>query len=246
MTTATYTADQLDSHMRRVLNDELSTATVALRFTSQYVGGQPASERGIRAYVEHHMHLTGDAADQAVKRIQGEEVRKDGEGDELKEVEVYGLNIIRRNADNQAWVGTWQVRAMLKQSASRLGLFAARGKVGSKGDMSEMMVVKPHGPSDKGAMQEIVIVDAAGKPFSENIHDRFMGSVSTPQGRKSIVCDSEIAPVGSQLHITVEWPSKRLKADDMAAVLGAGQRIGLGSVKSMEKGRFEVVSMTVE
>lgn len=242
MSTVYETADLtelLDERMK------MNKAVVHIRFTSDYVGGQPSSEAGIKAFAEHHLHLTGDALDAAVKRIMGEEVQQVSKGaDEVDEKESYGLNVIRRLEGGEAWIGTWQVRAMLKQAASRLGIFSAKGKIGSKGDMSEAMIVKPSGISDVGGIQQIVIV-RNGEHYTDHEYRKFMGSVNTPKGRMSIVHDSEIAPAGCEAFFTVEWPAGKVKCEDMATIIALSQRIGLGSVKAMESGRFECVKLEI-
>jgi len=246
MSIVTYSREELNEELHRVYGGNLATATVVLKFVSDVVGGQPAAPDGIKAFCEHHLHLTGTELEEAIERITTGEVRKDSGTDEVKEVESYGVNVLRRTVDGVAYIGTWQVRAMLKQSASRLGLFQQKGKVGSKGDMAEAMKVTPHGDSAIGGIQEIAIVGPDGEPFTARQYRKFMGSVTGPSGRVSIVHDSEIAPVGSSISFQVQWPTKKIKGDDMAAVFALGQNIGLGSVKSLECGRFEIVSLSIQ
>jgi hypothetical protein len=234
--------------MRRLMKAE-AAATCRFRFVSAYVGGQPASKTGVVAFVKHHLGLVGREAEEAVDRILGEEIRvTDGTpiNGEVPEVESYGLNVIRRTEAGAAYVGTWQVRAMLKQAASRLGLFQATGKIGSKGDMSEAMLVVPWGPSAVAGPQEIVIVGPDKKPWTDHIYEKFMGSVNTPKGRASIVHDSEIAPAGSSIYVRIEWPCKRITVRDMAGVLGLCERVALGSVKALERGRLVVEDLEIE
>ena len=239
---AIYETAELDELLNEKM--KMNTAIVRLRFMNEYVGGQPASRDGIAAFAEHHLGLVGEALEIAVRRIMGEEVQLSTGADEVDEKATYGLNVIRRTADGYAYIGTWQVRAMLKQAASRLGIFSAKGKVGSKGDMSEGMLVMPWGISGLGDHQQIVIVQG-GKPFAERVYKKFMGSVQTPKGRMSIVNDAEIAPAGTEIEVRVEWPGGKLKADDMASIWALGRRVGLGSVKAMESGRFEIVSLDI-
>jgi len=232
--------------MVHAFKGKLKTAHVTARFTRDYIGGQPASIEGIKAFVKHHLHLEGEEAENAVKRIDGQEVQQiSGGTDEVDEKQTYGLNVIRRTSEGFAYVGTWQARAMIKQAASRLGLFAAKGKVGSKGDLAEAMLVSPAGDSACAGSHEIIILED-GKPSVARIFKKFMGSVSTPKGRMSIVHDSEIAPAGSMIQFSVQWPSGKITESDMAAVMGLCERVGMGSVRSLEHGRFEVVELTIE
>jgi hypothetical protein len=247
----------MDNELERVFNEMKGpclTANLHLRFLTRYVGGQPAGEEAIAAFVEHHLGLTGDAAEKAVKRIVTDEVQlSDNKTDEVDEKYTYGLNVIRRTKAGMPWVGTWQVRAMLKQTASRLGLFVAvkgKRKSGGKGDMAEMMIIKATGPSlahaEKDEIQQIVLVDSEGLGYDTKHYDKYRGCVSTPNGKKSIVSDVEYAPAGCEMHLSVSWPTMRIKEADMAAVWAAGQGVGLGSMKAYECGRFEVVSLDIE
>ena len=250
-TTHTYTPADLRKALHDKWGGKLAIATVHLQFTSDLVGSQAGKKPHVEAFVEHHLKLdpkqpTGAAA---VARILGEEVHLDTDEGELQERQSYGLEVLRRLDDDTAWVGTWQVRAMCKQAASRLGIFAERGKVGSKGDLSEALLVTPDGLSMGSGQypdQQILILDAEGEPYRKRQYRRFEGSVQTPSGRKSIQHDCEIAPPGCQIHVGLEWPSNRVSAKDMAALWGLAQRIGLGSVKALEQGRFRVVQLTIQ
>lgn len=173
----TYTREELNKEMIRVLNGKYSTAIVRIRFTAPVVGGQPANDKGIEAFVHHYLNkphpktgvrpMTKAQEIEAVARIKKEEIKeaKDvtpAEG-ELKEEKTYGLNCLRRNDLGQAYIGTWQFRAMLKQTGSRLGLFQAAGKKGSKGDMSEGMLVLPHGASLIGHEQLLGLLNPTAR-----------------------------------------------------------------------------------
>src|ERR1035437_436678 len=218
MGTKVYTPGEMEEAMRAALKGSLATATVALTFKSEVLGGLPASENGIRAFVTHHLHLVGEGADEAVQRILTQEVRKDTTkpGDEVAEIESYAVNVLPRMESGIPFIGTWQVRAMIKQCASRLGLLMA--KRGAKGDISEGMWVHPRGASKLGTFREIGIIGPDGKPFSQRLYRKVMGNVGTPSGRASIVSDREYAPIGSHIEFTLQWPAGKLTTDDMAAV----------------------------
>lgn len=92
--------------MSRYTMKDLSTAYAAYsgsaitvcRLTREIVGGQPATDEGIRAFAQHHLHIPEDKLDEVVARIKGEEI---GEREttppngEVKEKESYGLNVLR-------------------------------------------------------------------------------------------------------------------------------------------------------
>lgn len=241
-----WTGERCELVMEELMG-EPKLATAKLRFVTRAAGGQPAGRDGVKAFVEFHLGLIGEEAERAVDRILKEEVgEKDvTAGGEIAEVESYGVNIVRKTDKGDCFFGTWQVRAMLKAAASRLGIFQEKGKRGSKGDMAEAMLVKPHGRSAIAGSQEIVVL-VDGKPYKGGVFEKFMGRVSTPQGQKSIVHDSEIVPAGAEIEVAVQWPAKRVTERDMAGIWGLAQRIGLGSCKAMECGRFEIVELVIE
>lgn len=244
----TYTRDQLKTELVRALNGKLTTAVVKIRFATMVIGGQPAGDAGIAAFVKHQLELTGDDATAAIARIKKEELTDTPEDvtpadGEFTEEKTYGLNVLRRTDLDYAYIGTWQIRAMLKQAASRIGFFVQ--KHGAKGDLSEGMLVRPYGASLVGEGQQVVLL-VDGKPYAAHVFKKFMGSVSSAKGKVSIVHDSETAPAGCEIEFTVEWPSKLIKPKNMAAIFGLAERVGLGSVRSMEYGRFEVVSLEIE
>lgn len=242
-----YSREECEELADQLMGDT-KTASAHIRFVTRAAGGQPASVDGVKAFVEHHLGLIGEDAEAAVKRIMREEIQDEKKADaldasnEIDERESYGPNIVRKTADGDCFIGTWMVRAMLKASASRLELF--KQKRGAKGDLAEAMLVKPAGRSAIAGIQEIVVL-LDGKTYRGGIYERFMGRVGTPQGQKSIVHDSEIIPIGAEIEVSVHWPAKRISQDDMAAIWGLAQRIGLGSAKAMECGRFEIVSLDI-
>src|SRR5205807_6977992 len=64
-------------------------------FATELVGGQPAGEDGVRRFVEHQLELTGEEAEQAVRRILGQEIGDRDvtpTGGELQETLTYGIN----------------------------------------------------------------------------------------------------------------------------------------------------------
>jgi hypothetical protein len=241
----------MEQEMRRTFKDQLATAYVKIRFTTRCVGGQPGGEEGVRAYVEHHLKLTGDGADSEVNRILNvENVPVEENIGELEDVVTYAVNVWPRNDAGEAWMGTWKVQAMMKQVASRMGLFSAKGKIGSKGDLSEGALITPHGDSMRGRDVEIYAIHPSDNgvflTLDERIYERFQGTVSTAQGRKSIQHDSEVIPAGWELHFKIEWPTIRIKPDDMAAIWGMAPRVGMGSVKPKHCGRFEVLGLDID
>ena len=221
-------------------------AIAECRLTRQVVGGVPASKDGIKAFVIHHLHIAeGPEADAAVARIMNEEVGErdtpQGEG-EIKEKESYGLNVIRRD-EFGPFLGDWQFKAALKQAASRVGLFMS--KRGTKGDMAEMGKVSAYGVSLHGPEYKVYLMDPMGTVPASTYYQKFMGRVSTPSGAKSIVNDAECAPEGSRFGFRFQWYNGKLTEADVVKIFSALPVVGIGSVKSLECGKFDIERLEI-
>lgn len=248
----TFTFDDLRSRF------EARTAKVIAEceLATELVGGQNASEDGIRAYVTHHLGLVDAEADAAVQRIMREEIGErdvPSETGELQEKMVYGINVIRRDSFGP-WLGSWMAKACLKAAASRIGLFAQ--KRGTKGDMAEMGEIVPHGPSiwtgdatdneRYGPMQRIHMLARDSDNAVTTYYKEFKGSVSTPKGRQSIVNTAECAPPGTRFAFEFRYAEDKVKEEDIADIFACAMNIGLGSCKSFECGKFIIRSLTLE
>lgn len=214
-------------------------------FETLLVGGQPAGDKELEAFCRHHLGLDGDALSAAVKRIRDQEIgEQDTTGDgEVKEVESYGLNCLRHDDDGCCWLGNWQIKACMKQAASRLGLF--QKTKGSKGDMAEMGRVHATGVSRGTRPERIRIMGPDGQPYMGRQYQKFMGRVGTPKGQMSIVHDSEIAPPGCRIEFEFRMPGKLLTEDQLVSAFSAAQVCGLGSVKALECGKFRIDKLEV-
>lgn len=220
------------------------TASVRCVCTAATViaGGQPGTEDGIRAFVEHHLHLTGQAADDAVKRILKEEIGEKpvpAETGELDERLTYGVNVIRRN-EQGPFLGSWMIHACLKQAASRLRIFIDFKAGGAKGNWSEAAQVRSVGQSLRtDRIDHVYLTDASGQPIKTEWQE-FKGRVQSPQGSKSIVHHTECAPVGSRFEFEFRFLRGDLKNEDIQDVLALMMIVGLGSVKSLGCGKFRI------
>ena len=231
----------------------------------ELVGGQPAERDGILAFVRHHLNITDEAeAKAAANRIMSEEV---GERDiapaegELAEKRVYGVNVLRRSAFGP-WIGCWQVKACIKQAASRLGIFMQQR--GSKGNFAEAGQVEatgislcerdhperiylrtPHKPGTANSEVNVFLGDQGLAPASTAFRE-FRGRVSTPKGSVSIIHHSECAPAGTFFDFIFRFLPGKLKAEDLRDVAAMMMIMGLGSVRSLELGKFRILTCKVE
>lgn len=230
-----------------------SRVTVEAEFTTELVGGMASDEAGIRAFCQHHLKLEGPALDEAVKRIQDEELGKAKEiapdEAELEEKLTYGLCIIRRDLYGP-WLGNWMIKACLKSAASRLGMFAAKGKRGSKGDIIEMGRIRAHGisrhPDYPQPDVHVHLMDPVLDQGATTYYHDFRGRVSTPAGSMSIVSDRECVDAGTRFGFEFRWFAGRIDASDMSQIVSAMTVIGLGSAKAFERGKFRVRDMEIE
>lgn len=234
----TYNADDLTKRYQEL------TAIVRCDCVSvtEIVGGQPADEKGVRAFVQHHLKLEGEEAEKATARILREEL---GEKDvpapegELQEKQVYGLYALR-STDFGPWVGDWMIKACFKQAASRLDIF--RQVKGSKGDFAEAGQVLAAGGSllEADNPNHIYLLAPDGMHPVRTNWQEFMGKVSTPQGSKSIIHHSECAPPGTRFSWEMRFLSARVVEDDVRDVLALMMVVGLGSARSLERGKFKI------
>ena len=244
----TYTQEGLDA----VLEQRRNSAKVTARLLRPLAGGQPATDKGLAAFVEHHLKIEPETAefDAAIARIKNEEIGEretTPEAGEVKEQKVYSVNVIRRSPLGP-FVGAHQIQAMLKQAASRQGFFVSRR--GSKGGMSEMGTVLATGNSLQNSDRpwEVYLRYCNGGDLVVPAETQFVeisGSVSSPQGRKSIITHTEVAQEGATISFDFRWPVGKLSEKDMAETVWAATKIGLGSCLSLGYGVWEVESMEI-
>lgn len=209
------------------------------------VGGVTASEAGVRAFIKHHLQLEGDEAQKAFERICREEL---GERDitpdsgELKEQLTYGINVIRRTA-NGPYLGNWMIHANIKTAMSRLGIFMDLR--GSKGNIAEGGMVRPHGMSKRDERPDCVYLMAPDGTPATTYFDEFKGRVSSPQGSKSIIHHSECVPAGTRFEFEFAFLRGQIKDQDVIDVLALCQNVGIGSVKSLGHGKFEILDAEI-
>ena len=239
-----YTQKDLDKRFE----SKRGSLVAKCRFLTPFCGGQPADEKGLRAFIVHHLGLQEDTPefDKAFARINDEEIGErdltPGEG-EIKEEEVYAINVIRQD-DVGPYLMAHQIQALLKQAASRLDLYTA--KKGSKGDMAEMGSVFAHGESNQSDdRRKVYLRNGEGK--AETYFEIERGCVTSSQGRKSIMTHVEHAPIGTHFEFEFRWlPRKNNVSEDvMVTVMGGATAVGLGSVLSLGHGSFEVLEMEV-
>jgi hypothetical protein len=235
-----FNAQDLEQRYR----DYTASATAQCTFVRDMTGGQPASDDGIKAYIEHQMGITDpEKAAAILAQIKGHEIQMEHvNGEELDEQQVYNLNIVRKD-EFGPWVGDWMAKACLKAAASRIGLW--KSKPGAKGDMAEMGEIAAVGISLLSVPWHIYLRNADGTGPAETWFDVLRGRVSTPHGMKSIMTSVEKVRAGARFAFRLRYVPGRITMDDMASIFAAAGHIGLGSAKSFECGRFRVDDLEI-
>jgi hypothetical protein len=226
--------------------DMTGEATAFCKLRTTLVGGMPATETGIQAFIRHYLKLDGEDAAIALSRLTKQEIGKRDIAPpeaELLELSDYNICVIRRS-EFGPWLGDWMIKACLKAAASRVGLYVA--KKGTKGDIAEMGSVMALGTSlaDADNPQQVHLVDASDNPAQTSFQE-FRGRISTPQGSLNIVNHKEVAPAGTRFAFAFRWYNGKIKENDIANIFAAAMNIGLGSAKSFENGKFSVEDLVV-
>jgi len=229
-----------------------AVARVKCRTLRPVAGGVSADEKGLSYFVRHHLGI--DPADpehmKTVKRIMEEEVgERDDTPDqgELSEKKIYAVNVIRQS-EHGPFLLEHMIKACFKVVASRLGFFVK--KRGAKGDVAEMGMVLAAGASLKNPERpwEVYLVteDGDGYVRAETEFKEISGSVSSASGRKSISHHTEVVTEGALFEFEFRWLDKKLKKQDVAEIIAFMGDVGVGSVRSLEYGGFEVLEMTID
>lgn len=244
-----------NEQLMEILESFRTKVVVKLRLLRPSVGGQPAGDKGLEAFIEHHLNLdprrgadkkpTNPEFLAAFERIKHEELgEKDTtpETGEVEEKRVYGVNVVRKD-ERGPYLLEHQVKAMLKQAASRIGIFSA--KLGSKGDLAELGTVVACGDSLQDPKEPWKLYWRKDGAPAATSFDTMRGSVSTAQGRKSIQYEAERVMAGGEVEFELRWPPQKLLREDVVKVFAATLAIGLGSALSLGNGRFEYADFRV-
>lgn len=226
------------------LEDAYQERTAVVRcectFSTEAVGGQPADEEGVRQFVVHHLGITDEAErEKAVHRILTEELQdvRPAEG-EVEESKLYGLRSLRRTKSG-VYLGDWMIKACIKNAASRLEIF--KQIRGTKGNFAEAGRVRAW----KYSLQEpehpnfIFVRNSADQPC-HCYHKEFMGRVQTPAGQASIIHHSECIEIGSRFAFEFRFIPGKVREEDMRDTLAMTMVVGLGSARSLERGKFSI------
>jgi hypothetical protein len=253
-----YSASDLETRYQKF------TASVTCRctFVTELVGGQPAGDEQLKAFITHHLKIVDPVeAEKAFKRIKEKEIEPEYEAahpfslakietdepqkghEELRELKVYGVNVIRKS-EHGPWVGSWMPKACLKAAASRLNLFVEVR--GTKGNMAEAGRVEPFYESciEPKIMDRIYVLNGNGP--APTYFKEIMGRVSGPQGSVSIVQHAECIAPGATFSFRFRFLPGKLTEEQVTDVFALAQNIGLGSAKALDRGKFKIEEMEID
>jgi len=221
--------------------------TCLCQFSTAMVGGQPADEEGLRAFIEHQLGLTGDEAEEAFKRISTDEIIEHDvtpAGGEVEEKLSYGIRALRKDSQGRPWIGDWMIKACLKQAATQVNLFMERR--GSKSRVAEGGRIQAIGDSLKDQNHlEQVFISLSGPTFYEKFH----GRVRVGMQLKSIVHDSECVPTESlfafEFRMIRGFGDSAVTDQDLVDLLAMMMNCGLGSARSLERGHFRILEAQI-
>ena len=203
---------------------------VKLQFRNRIYGGLPKSKELVKNYVEAKF----GSEDASI-------VETDLDLEEEEEKVRTGFK--RCPARDALYIGDYAVKAMMKQCISLLKLTVQLR--GSKQTLREGTAVKGL-VGDK--LTEEKVFFQPFRPKEDGIED-FAGHVQTMQGMRSILKSAEylIKPTLEFqiwcLGVRMEG-TKDVNPDHLQDILELGQEVGLGSQRSFEKGKFDVVEFS--
>jgi hypothetical protein len=238
----TYTASQL----RKKYEGMTGLIRCHCHFTSELVGGVPADEKALLGFAEYHLKIVDpEERARAVQRILKEEVGErevTPEAGEITEKQIYGVNVIRRTDGLGPWLGDWMLKGCIKQAASRVNIFTEFKSSGAKGNFAEAGQVRAidYSLKEKNHPDHIYVVSATTSKPARTSFREFMGRVQSAQGPKSIIHHSECVAPGSRFAFEFRFMVGKVKKENIEKMLAMLGIIGCGSVRSMERGKYEI------
>lgn len=204
--------------MKKISDKHLyHSAVVTLQFRETVFGGIPKTKELIDNYVSSKFGVqNGDLAEQLKKEV---------DLDEETEKITTGF----KSHDGRPYLSDYQIKALFKQAANRLKLTTK--KRGLKQDITDGLFVDPR-------------IFLTQEPIKEPLPTKdFCGHVTTPQGKRSILKASEYienAKITFNLRLI---KSGVMGKKNVLECLLLGQEIGLGSNRSFETGKYDLLSI---
>lgn len=200
---------------------------VTLQFRDRMYGGIPKAKDLLDKYIqvrfgaeegtETHEHISRDVKS----------------AEEKLEIASCGF----RHDETGIYIGDYQIKAMLKQGGTLLKITTK--KRGVKSTLGEGLFIKGTLSGDGKIYFEPIRLKPDGS-------EDFAGNVKVPQGKRSILKRCDYIEKGI-LNFQIWMLEVRfggvgnLTFDDLKSILELGQELGLGSCRSFEKGKFDMI-----
>jgi len=190
---------------------------VELKFRNRLYGGVPKNPDALRSFLE---------SSGLPKELEEEYEEEAGASEEVEKNHT-GF----REDENGIFIRDFQIKALLKETASVLGITTS--KRGSKAILQHGLFVKP---------DRIYLLDEGGSPKkAPDGNEVMVGKVRGPSGTRSVVT---IADYVEKAIIRFQiWLLKggKFAEEDLYKCLLLGQEDGLGSRRSFEAGKYDIV-----
>jgi len=198
---------------------------ITIRFDNRIYGGLPKSQDLLTKFIEAKGEIPEEtqAEKEAVLDLE-----------ESLEINRTGF---RRDKDGHIFIRDFQIVACMKQAVQVMGI--TKSKRGTKAVMEAAMRIHP---------REIVLYSAeTGEAFTEPTGlEELQGKVMTMQGPRSILSEKEYiedAVCSFSVDILVSTPQAKELIKAMADIFGVMENVGLGSIRSRQEGKFQVVDL---
>lgn len=204
---------------------------VKAEFRDRIVGGMPKNKEMVEAWVR-----ASRPKDEPVDEAKTTELVKE-DLDLILQEEIEKVTCGFAEDENGFFIPVRQVKAMLKQSASLLGV--TRKKLGSKQILAEGCVIKAAGPDQS----RIYLGKTVSGTEEKAIH------AMTPKGKISALrrFDYFTKPVLEfeiWILTTAAADKRHIGEADLIEILTHAQENGLGASRSQEEGKFDIVEFT--
>ncbi len=196
--------------------------TMELQFRDKIYGGVPKNPEVLNTFLQI----------QGMPEELSEEYEEEADLDAQAEKYWTGF----RKDETGIFIRDFQIKAMLKETASVLGITTQ--KRGSKAILQHGLFIKP---------PRIHLLDEQGNPKKEpDGYDDIVGSPKGPGGRRSIIrrVDYALRPrIRFRVYLL---DGGKLSEEDLRKCFELGQEDGLGSLRSYEAGKFDIVKFERE
>jgi len=202
-----------------------------IAFTGRVLGGIPGKEEVLKGHLmrQCQKHFGGDedkAAEEAKATLEN-----------IDEELATHVNVFRRNPDGVLCLAGYQVKAMIREAGSMLGMTKAR-----KGRASFRQTLQ-HGFFVQPKLMELL---SGGTPIrTPDGKQEDTGTIVDKAGARSIITANEYVEEATCAFRVLVVDNGAIKDEEMKELFGLARNIGLGSKRARDAGTFEITSYQV-